>query len=131
MRFEVQNVVAMPQILEPGVLYVSREFETAHHLCACGCGHKVRTPLSPVEWQVFETPQGVTMHPSIGSWQFPCKSHYLILEGEVVWAGRWSDSQIAAGRARDQRKLHTYLERRNAKRPSWWQKLLQWVGIGS
>ena len=131
MRFEVQNVVAMPQILEPGVLYVSREFETAHHLCACGCGHKVRTPLSPVEWQVFETPQGGTMHPSIGSWQFPCKSHYLILEGEVVWAGRWSDSQIAAGRARDQRKLHTYLERRNAKRPSWWQKLLQWVGIGS
>ena len=86
MRFEVQNVVAMPQILAPGVLYVSREFETAHHLCACGCGHKVRTPLSPAEWQVFETPQGVTMHPSIGSWQVPCKSHYLIQEGEVVWA---------------------------------------------
>lgn len=131
MRFEVQNVVAMPQTLAPGVLYVSREFETAHHLCACGCGHKVRTPLSPAEWQVFETPQGVTMYPSIGSWQVPCKSHYLIQEGEVVWAGRWSASQIAAGRARDQRKLHTYLESRNATRPGWWRKLLQWVGIGA
>lgn len=56
MRFEVQNVVAMPQILEPGVLYVSREFETAHHLFAHVDAGTVRTPLSPVEWQVFETP---------------------------------------------------------------------------
>lgn len=129
MRFEVQHVEVMPQKLESGILYVSREFETAHHLCACGCGHKVRTPLSPAEWQVQETPQGVTLHPSIGSWQLPCKSHYLIRRGKVVWAEQWSDSQIAAGRARDQQKLQTYLGARDHKRPGWWNRFLQWVGI--
>ena len=42
----------IPKTLEPGVLYVSEEFEAAVHLCACGCGLKVSTPLSPTEWDV-------------------------------------------------------------------------------
>ncbi|MDO8773712.1 MAG: DUF6527 family protein [Burkholderiaceae bacterium] len=129
MRFELQHVEVMPQKLQPGILYVSLEFETAHHLCACGCGQKVRTPLSAAEWQVEETPQGVTLRPSIGSWQLPCRSHYLIHKGQVVWAEQWSDSQIAAGRTRDQQKLQTYLDSRRHKRPSWWNRFLHWLGI--
>lgn len=131
MRFEVQHVETMPQSLQPGILYVSLEFGTAHHLCACGCGHKVRTPLSPVEWQVEETPQGVTLRPSIGSWQLPCRSHYLIQQGQVVWAEQWSDAQIAKGRARDQRRLQAYLDSQRHKRPGWSGRLLQWLGIRS
>lgn len=126
-RFNILHVEIMPQDLQPGILYVSLEFETAHHLCACGCGQKVRTPLSPAEWQVVETPQGVTLHPSIGSWQLPCSSHYLIQKGRVVWAGQWSDSQIAAGRARDQQRLQSYLD--NRRSANWWSKLLNWLGI--
>lgn len=128
MKFELQHVKVMPQNLQPGILYVSLEFETAHHLCACGCGQKVRTPLSPAEWQVEETPQGVTLHPSIGSWQLPCRSHYLINKGQVVWAQQWSDSQIAAGRVRDQKKLQVYLNRRAQTRPGWLARLLKRLG---
>lgn len=128
MRFKLQHVEVMPQDLQPGILYVSLEFETAHHICACGCGQKVRTPLSPAEWQVEEAPQGVTLRPSIGSWQLPCRSHYLIQKGQVVWAEQWSDSQIATGRTRDHQKLQTYLDGRRHKRLGWWNKFLQWLG---
>lgn len=46
-RFRLERVGYMPKQLEPAVLYISQEFETAAHLCACGCGVKVRTPLGP------------------------------------------------------------------------------------
>lgn len=127
MRLEIQHVETMPESLKPGILYVSLEFETAHHLCACGCGHKVHTPLSPAEWQMEETPQGVTLRPSIGNWQLPCRSHYLIRRGEVVWAGEWSDSQIRAGRARDLRRLQTYLDDRSHKPAGLWQRVRKWI----
>jgi len=44
-RFQIEHVHSMPKELSPGILYVSEEFRTAAHLCACGCGSKVRTPL--------------------------------------------------------------------------------------
>ena len=50
MKIELQRVHYMPKELKPGVLYVSEEFGAAAHLCACGCGAKIRTPLGPTEW---------------------------------------------------------------------------------
>ena len=52
---KVSNVVpsfvtSFPPELEPGVLYVSAQFSTAAHLCACGCRREVITPLSPAQW---------------------------------------------------------------------------------
>ncbi|MCE5190332.1 MAG: hypothetical protein LLG08_00895 [Actinomycetia bacterium] len=44
----------MPQTLEPGRLYISKRFRTAAHLCACGCGGRVVTPLKPAKWQLTE-----------------------------------------------------------------------------
>ena len=38
MKFVLQRVHHMPKELQPGILYVSEEFLTAAHLCACGCG---------------------------------------------------------------------------------------------
>lgn len=52
---ELQRVHYMPKDLKPGILYVSEEFGAAAHLCACGCGMKVSTPLGPTEWSVEET----------------------------------------------------------------------------
>ena len=100
----------MPAHLEPGVLYVSEEFETAAHLCACGCGSKVRTPLGPTEWSFFEEATGPTLHPSIGNWQRPCQSHYWIVNGRVEWSTQWSPQQIAAGRALEQSRRARYYE---------------------
>jgi len=64
MKFDtitLQPVEFMPRELEPGILYVSEKYGTAAHLCACGCGAKIRTPLGPTEWAVAQTPAGPSM----------------------------------------------------------------------
>jgi hypothetical protein len=98
----------MPTILVPGVLYVSEEFGTAAHLCACGCGAKIRTPLSPTEWSVEETNGGPTLRPSVGNWQEPCHSHYLISRGETRWCARWTREEISEGRREEEARRQTY-----------------------
>src|SRR5689334_4064133 len=107
MRFRLERVHYMPKTLEPGVLYVAEEFSTAAHLCACGCGAKVRTPLGPTEWAVTETPRGPSLSPSVGSWQLPCRSHYWISQGEIRWAAQWTPEQIAAGRRSEEARRRT------------------------
>ena len=79
----LRHVQYVPKQLEPGILYVSKEFAVAAHLCACGCGNKVSVPLDPAEWTLSERDGSATLHPSIGNWQLPCRSHLL--------DHRWSD----------------------------------------
>ena len=110
MRLELQRVYQMPKELKPGVLYVSDEFETAAHLCPCGCGEKVRTPLGPTEWTFTETSKGPTLNPSIGNWQKACKSHYFIRQGEIVWAEEWTSEQITMGRHGEEKRRQVYYE---------------------
>src|SRR5678816_3788380 len=98
----------MPQELRPGILYVSEEFHTAAHLCACGCGSKVRTPLGRTAWSVQEISRGPTLHPSVGNWQKPCRSHYVIDRGDVIWAGSWTPEQVVAGRRREKERRDAY-----------------------
>jgi hypothetical protein len=104
----------IPTELEQGKLYISMLYATTMHLCACGCGcgNKVVLPLSPAEWQLYFDGESISLTPSIGNWQFPCRSHYWIKKNEVRWAGRWTDSQIAAGRQRDAKALDAYLTER-------------------
>ncbi len=76
----------VPEDLEPYTLYVSEEYATAIHLCACGCGNEVVTPQSSDEWIITKDPAGrVSMRPSIGNYSFKCKSHYYITNDEIVW----------------------------------------------
>jgi hypothetical protein len=107
-KFQLRRVKFMPKELEAGVLYVSEEFNIAIHLCACGCGFKVRTPLGPTEWSVKQTPLGPSLIPSIGNWQQPCQSHYWIRHGEVKWAEKWTQEQIATRRLYEEqrRRIH-------------------------
>lgn len=100
----------MPKELQSGVLYVSKEFGTAAHLCACGCGAKIRTPLGPTEWTVKDTKNGPTLYPSIGNWQQACQSHYWIRRGEVIWAEKWTPEQVAAGRANEEERRRDYYD---------------------
>jgi hypothetical protein len=102
-RIALERVHFMPKVLQPGVLYVSVTYGTAAHLCACGCGTKIRTPLGPTEWAVGATPTGQTLRPSVGNWQQPCRSHYLISAGEIVWAEPWRPCEVAQGRQRELR----------------------------
>ena len=36
-------------------------------------------------WKLSETDGEVTLHPSIGSFNLPCRSHYFIRGNTVVW----------------------------------------------
>jgi hypothetical protein len=117
----------MPKQIEPGVLYVSEEFGTAAHLCACGCGAKIRTPLGPTEWKVEDTPAGPNLTPSVGSWQQKCQSHYWIERGNVVWAPKSTATEIKAGRRREDRRRKAYYKTLEGGRKSWAGKAWNWI----
>ena len=102
-RLRHETVEFVPERLAPGVLYVSRRFSTASHLCCCGCGLEVVTPLNPARWRVNEIGGGVSLHPSVGNWSFDCRSHYWIEGGSVLWAGAMSPELVARVRAGDRR----------------------------
>src|SRR5258706_6981815 len=108
MRIELQHVHYMPKDLKRGVLYVSLEYGTAAHSCACGCGSKIRTPLGPTDWALEETDSGPTLYPSIGNWQQSCQSHYWIRGGRIIWAETWTPDEIAAGRRVQERRDRDY-----------------------
>lgn len=108
MKIELQRVHYMPKDLKPGVLYVSEEFGAAAHLCACGCGAKIRTPLGPTEWAIEETGSGPSLWPSVGNWQQTCQSHYVIYRGDVIWANKWTPEQIVAGRRGEEKRRRAY-----------------------
>lgn len=107
--FEPAFIDFLPDRLEDGVLYISIEYTTVAHLCACGCGHCVISPLSPAQWSLTFDGASVTIRPSIGSWQLPCRSHYVIHRNRVRWARPWTDAAITEGRRRDAEALKDYL----------------------
>ncbi|RYD72800.1 MAG: hypothetical protein EOP84_22555 [Verrucomicrobiaceae bacterium] len=127
MRFRLQRVHYMPKEVEPGVLYVSEEFGTAAHLCACGCGSKIRTPLGLTEWTVTETCDGPSLTPSIGNWQQACQSHYWIDRGEVLWSEKWTTEQVIAGRYREEKRRQNYYETINRRRAGPLRRLWYWM----
>ena len=74
-------------MLEDGVLYVAPHFQVAVHKCMCGCGEKVVTPLEDNgwAWSYDGSIKAVTLAPSVGNFQQPCKSHYFLTHGRVHW----------------------------------------------
>lgn len=83
------------------MLYISMEYGTAAHSCCCGCGEEVVTPFTPTDWKMTFDGETVSLSPSIGNWNLPCRSHYVIKHGRIIEAGPWSDDQIMAERRRD------------------------------
>lgn len=122
----LEKVRTIPRELSSGVLYVSMEYAVAAHLCACGCGNKVVVPLGPAEWSFSERNGAATLSPSIGNWQLPCRSHYIISGGKVMWAGQWSEAQVLAGRNAEQQRRTTYYAQ-NQKLPSLWDRFWGWL----
>lgn len=105
MKIELELVECIPAELETGKLYVSLKYRTSAHLCGCGCGTRVSLKLGPKHWCVILNGESVSMHPSVGNWQIPCRSHYWIREGQIIEAGWWSDAKILRERKRTKGKL--------------------------
>ena len=111
-------VKTVPDELEEHTLYVSMDYATAVHMCCCGCGQEVVTPLSPTDWMLTYDGVSVSLSPSIGNWSFECRSHYWITRGRVRWARRWSRNRINLEREHDRRlKVMYYGESETYSRP--------------
>lgn len=109
-----QFVEFIPEYLAEGHLYISERYNTAVHLCCCGCGEEVVTPLTPADWQLRKVGNKVSLHPSIGNWDFTCKSHYWIRGNRVMWAAALNSKQIKMVQANDRRDKALYIEAVNA-----------------
>ncbi len=118
-------VKIVPDELEDCTLYVS-EYGTAVHKCCCGCGSEVVTPLGPTDWKLVKEGSAVSLHPSVGNWHLPCRSHYWIRRGKIIWAGRWTDEQIAAARLHESAvKDQYYNQKPEAK--GFWARVWKWL----
>jgi uncharacterized protein DUF6527 len=124
-RIRLERVELLPCEIREGVLYVSDKYRTAVHLCCCGCGAKVVTPLKPYAWTLTARGNAASLHPSIGSWSLPCKSHYWIRGGRVEWAGAMTDDEIRRVQALDQRAQEAHF--RPAPSPSLWACFIRWL----
>jgi hypothetical protein len=140
-RFRHEFVKTIPDRLDYCVLYISIEYGTIMHLCACGCGNEVITPLSPAGWKISYDGESISLNPSIGNWSFECQSHYWIKSGKIVWSYKFSEDEIIKTRNLDeqdqkkryQEKLferkdrgHIIANASKSKRFSWIDKLFFW-----
>lgn len=88
---EHKFVEFIPEVLEEGVLYISIDHCTAIHLCICGCKSEVVTPISSRGWELQFNGKSITLSPSIGNYNFHCRSHYYIKRNKIIYVGE-SDS---------------------------------------
>lgn len=106
----------VPDVLEDNVVYISIEYCTAVHKCICGCGNEVVTPLSPTDWQLTFNGKAISLYPSIGNWNFQCKSHYWITNNKIRHSPIWSKDQIENGGKEDKKKKRLFFQKRKNKR---------------
>ncbi|WP_345846740.1 DUF6527 family protein [Shewanella algae] len=116
----------IPENIEQGKLYISETYKTAIHKCCCGCGEEVVTPLSPADWQLKKGVNTVSLYPSIGNWNYECKSHYFISNNKIIWARKFNQKQIQAVQTRDRMDKQRYIEQKNKVRPTTMLRTSNW-----
>lgn len=88
----------IPDDPDEGIVFVSIKYKTSVHKCACGCGNKVVTPLTPDDWKLTFDGKTISLYPSIGNWNFPCQSHYFITRNHIRHVRKWSRWEIEFNR---------------------------------
>lgn len=108
-------VTHLPEALTEGVLYISEEFATAAHLCCCGCGEEVITPLNKANWRLTRSgSEKVSLYPSVGNWRFACRSHYLIQNNKVIESHEMSQGRVDMVLRRDRLEKDRYISEINS-----------------
>ena len=68
--------------MKENIIYISDEYDVSAHRCICGCGELTVMPLGKGEWDYqIDSNNKLSMQPSVGNYQMPCKSHYIIQKG--------------------------------------------------
>jgi len=129
----------IPEKVDEGVLYVSLTYGTVIHRCCCGCGREVVTPLSPADWKLIFDGETISLTPSIGNWNFPCRSHYWIRNNRAEWVEDWPGSTVGSGipidstiekkHPKTQKTRHKTESPQKAflKKNSFWHKITSWI----
>jgi len=70
----------IPNILDENKIYISEDYGVSVHNCLCGCGEKTVLPFDKFTGWILikEKNDKISFIPSIGNYQLPCKSHYII-----------------------------------------------------
>jgi len=141
-RLEHRFVQHIPDVISPGVLYISMEYRTAVHSCCCGCGEEIVTPFTPTDWKMTFDGETVSLHPSIGNWSLDCRSHYVVKRDRIIEACPWSDTEIEAEHRRNQVAKARYYRVAASRKAvidiksqpyigpasnGFWQRLQRWV----
>ena len=71
-------VETIPDTLKQDFMYISVKYETAVHLCLCGCGNLSVTPICKNEWTLTKENNKISFTPSILNTNCPNKYHYII-----------------------------------------------------
>lgn len=85
-EYKTVFVEFMPEQKEEGILYISKRFGLAIHLCACGCGDQSVMDFKPEwkdGWNLIEDGNEISFSPSILN-RF-CGAHYYIEKNKVRW----------------------------------------------
>src|SRR5262245_30895132 len=114
-KIRPEFVESVPETLEEGVLYISERFRVCSHKCCCGCGEEVITPLSAAEWKLTREGGLVSLWPSVGNWDYACRSHYFIQRNAVLEALPMAEWQIARVHQRDAADLARMIASNNAE----------------
>ena len=107
----------IPKELDAGILYISTRFKTASHLCCCGCGQRVVTPLNSAKWQLHDHGSTISLSPSVGLGALPCRSHYWIRRSRVQWCRDMSDAETAFAQQADRRADQIYTGEKRLEEP--------------
>ena len=118
----------IPEKLENEVIYISMNYATAVHKCACGCGCEVITPFSPTDWKLIFNGESISLHPSIGNWSFSCRSHYWIKNNRIQWASsNISEHQIISIKESDKINKENYYTNKEKKKVSLFKKFINFI----
>ena len=109
LMIEVNFVEFIPSKMTKNTLYVSMKYKTAKHLCFCGSGSYVVTPLSPARWQISFDGETVSLFPSVGNLGQKCNSHYWIKRNKIIWDRKFSKGEIQLNRKRDKERVENYI----------------------
>jgi len=61
-------------------IYISMKYKCSVHKCLCGCGNLTILPFDNKfhGWELIIAGDKISFTPSVGNFNFPCKSHYII-----------------------------------------------------
>jgi Family of unknown function (DUF6527) len=115
MTLQYKFVDNIPEDIPNGCIFISIKYKTAVHKCVCGCGSEVVTPISPTDWQLTFDGVSVSLSPSIGNWNFECRSHYWIVKNEIEHSYKWDEKEINMGRKKNAATKRKFFSKRKGK----------------